>query len=149
MDSYEINKNTCAIISIDEEICKVIENNDEYFINKSTFDVMEESCQYYGSSFEGRVRGTKNILGSNYKVPIIIEESNELIFFPISSPVSFKCTWISLNNISKYERCNGFTKVTFNCGKEVILKLSISSFEGQLLRANRLGSIIKKRSSYL
>ena len=26
MDSYEINKNTCAIISIDEEICKVIEN---------------------------------------------------------------------------------------------------------------------------
>ena len=29
MDSYEINKDTCAIVSINDEITKVLEKNDE------------------------------------------------------------------------------------------------------------------------
>ena len=145
MDSYEINKDTCAIVSVNDEITKVLENEDEYFINKSSFEVMEDSCEYYGSTCEGRIRGTKMILGSNYKVPIIIEETNEIIFFPTESAKNTNCVWLSLNNIKSYEKSNGFTKVIFNSGKEIIVKMSISSFETQLLRANRLSSIIKKR----
>ena len=49
-----------------------------------------------------------------------------------------------MDNIKSYEKCNGFTKVIFNSGKEMIIKMSTSSFEMQILRANRLGSIIKK-----
>ena len=145
MDSYEINKDTNAIVTIDKGITKVLEKNDEYFINKDSYEVMEDSCAYYGSSCEGRVKGTKMILGSNYKVPIIIEETNEIIFFPTEAATSENCIWLSLNNIKSYEKCNGFTKVFFNSGKELIVKMSISSFETQLLRANRLGSIIRKR----
>ena len=145
MESYEINKDTCAIVSVNGNITKVVEKNDEYFINKSSYEVMEDSCQYYGSSCEGRIKGTKNILGSNYKVPIIIEESNDIIFFPTETASSNNCVWLSLNNIEKYEKVNGFTHVIFNSGKEVYLKMSISSFEMQLLRANRLSSILKQR----
>lgn len=145
MDSYEINKDTYAIMTIDNGVTKVIEKDDEYFINKNSYEVMEDSCAYYGSSCEGRVKGTKAILGSNYKVPIIIEETNEIIFFPTEAATNINCIWLSLNNIKSYERCSGFTKVTFNSGKELIIKMSISSFETQLLRANRLGSIIRKR----
>ena len=82
MDSYEINKDTYAVISVNENITKVIENEGEYLINTSSYNVMENSCEYYGSSYTGRLRGTKAILGSTYKVPIIIEETNDLIFFP-------------------------------------------------------------------
>ena len=145
MDSYEINKETCAVLSINEGVTKIIEENGEYFINQSTYEIMENSCQYYGSSCDGRIKGTKMILGSNYKVPIIIEETNEIIFFPTESPSSINCSWLSLNNIKSYERSDGFTKVIFISGKEIILKISIASFENQLLRANRLGSLIKKR----
>ncbi len=145
MDSYEINKDTCAVISLNDDITKVIEKEDDYFINKSCYEVMEESCQYYGSSCDGRIKGTKVILGSGYKVPIIIEESNDIIFFPTESPLSNKCIWISLNNLEKYEKCEGFTKITFDSGKEILVKMSVSSFEMQVLRANRLSSIIKKR----
>ena len=145
MDSYEINKDTYAILTIDEGVTKVLEKNDEYFINKSSYEVMEDSCAYYGSSCEGRIKGTKTILGSNYKVPIIIEETSEIIFFPTEAATSANCIWLSLNNIKCYEKCNGFTKVIFNSGKELIIKMSISSFETQLLRANRLGSIIRRR----
>lgn len=145
MESYEINKDTCAVMTVNDNITKVLEKNDEYYVNKSSYEVMEDSCQYYGSSCEGRMKGTKMILGSNYKVPIIIEESNDIIFFPTEAASSSNCIWLSLNNIEKYEKVNGFTRVIFNSGKEIYLKMSISSFETQLLRANRLSSIIKKR----
>lgn len=146
MDSYEINKDTCAVMTIDEGVTKILEKDDEYFVNKNSYEVMEDSCSYYGSSCEGRVKGTKMILGSNYKVPIIIEETNEIIFFPTEAATNANCIWLSLNNIKSYEKCNGFTKVIFESGKELIVKMSISSFETQILRANRLGSIIRKRS---
>ena len=145
MESYEINKDTCAVMTVNDNITKVLEKNDEYYVNKSSYEVMEDSCQYYGSSCEGRMKGTKMTLGSNYKVPIIIEESNDIIFFPTEAASSSNCIWLSLNNIEKYEKVNGFTRVIFNSGKEIYLKMSISSFETQLLRANRLSSIIKKR----
>ena len=145
MDSYEVNNKTCAVIGINDEVTKVIETNDDYFVNKNSFSVMEDSCQYYGSSCDGRIKGTKMILGSNYKVPIIVEESNEIIFFPTESPYSNKCAWISLNNMKSYEKCNGFTKVIFDENKEIIVKMSIGAFEMQVLRANRLGSLLKKR----
>lgn len=145
MDSYEINKDTYAIVSVNEGISKVLEKDDEYFINKNSYEVMEDSCSYYGSSCEGRIKGTKQILGSNYKVPTVVEETNEIIFFPTEAAGNANCIWLSLNNIKSYERSNGFTKVVFNSGKELIVKMSISSFETQVLRANRLGSIIRKR----
>ena len=145
MDSYEINKDTYAVMSINDGVSKILEKDDEYFVNKNSYEVMEDSCSYYGSSCEGRIKGTKMILGSNYKVPIVVEETNEFIFFPTEAASNANCIWLSLNNIKRYERSNGFTKVIFNSGKEIIVKMSISSFETQILRANRLGSIIRKR----
>ncbi len=147
MDSYEITKDTCAVVSLKDNITKVVEKEDDYFINKNCYEVMEDSCQYYGSSCDGRIKGTKKILGSNYKVPIIIEESSDIIFFPTESPSSENCVWISLNNIESYERFEGFTKVHFISGKEMIVKMSLSSFEMQVLRANRLSSILHHRKN--
>ena len=145
MDSYEINQDTCAVMSINDKVAKVLEKDDEYFINKSSYEVMEDSCEYYGSSCDGRIKGTKKILGSTYKVPIIVEESKDIIFFPTESSNSSNCAWLSLNNIEKYEKCNGFTKVTFTSGKQVFVKMSLASFEMQLLRATRLQQLMNKR----
>ncbi len=145
IDSYEINKNTYAIINLENEATQVIEKGQEYLIPKKTFEVMEESCAYYGSSLEGRVQGTKMILGCNYKLPIIIEESNEIVFFPTNGTMNEKCSWIAVNHISKYEPYKGYTKVTFDDNKTLVLKISYSSFEMQLLRATRLQNLIKKR----
>ena len=148
MDSYEINKDTYAVVSVNDDVSKVLEKDDEYFINKNSYSVMEDSCAYYGSSCEGRMKGSKYIMGSNYKLPIVVEESNDIIFFPTESPNSPNCVWFSLNNVEKYERCEGFTKVTFTSGKELIVKMSVTSFENQILRANRLGSLIRRRINF-
>ena len=117
LDSYEINKATCAILNVSSEASKVIENKQEYFLPKNTFEVMEDSCAYYGSSYDGRLKGTKMILGSNYKLPIVIEETKGIVFFPTNGLGNDKCSWISLRQIEKYEPHGGYTKVTFHGGK--------------------------------
>ena len=129
IDTYEINKDTCAILNLNNEVSQIIESNNEYLLPKKTFEVMEDSCAYYGSSYEGRVKGTKMMLGCNYKLPIIVEESNDIIFFPTSGANNEKCSWIALNKVSKYEAYKGYTKVTFTSGKVIILKMTVSSFE--------------------
>ena len=43
MDSYEINKDTCAVVSINDKVSKVIENDCDYYINKN--DVNEYGQQ--------------------------------------------------------------------------------------------------------
>ena len=145
LDSYEINKDTCAILTVNDEVTKIVENKQEYLLPKPSFEVMEDSCAYYGSSFDGRLKGTKMMLGANYKLPIIIDESNNIIFFPTNGTSNTKCSWISLNQIEKYEPKGGYTKVTFAGGKNLVLKMSYSSFEMQLLRATRLQNLLHKR----
>ena len=61
MDSYEINKDTYAVMSVNDGVSKVLEKDDEYFINKNSYEVMEDSCAYYGSSCEGRIKGNLNL----------------------------------------------------------------------------------------
>ena len=86
LDSYEVNVSTLAIIAVNDKLSRIIEKDKEFFINKSTISIIDESCRYYGSTYEGRCDGTKSLLNYSYKLPIIIEESRSLIFFPTSSP---------------------------------------------------------------
>lgn len=149
MNEYEINRQTLAIIPISEEKCKVYEEEYEYIINQSIMKVIDNSCRFFGSSYEGRVEGTKKIMGISHKLPIIIEESNGVIFFPTSSPRLENCSWISLNNIENYHKSNKGTIIKFCCGKEIEIKLSFGIIDNQVLRATRLLSLLNKRMKIL
>lgn len=43
-------------------------------------DIIDQSCRSFGSSYLGRHEGTKHLTGINYKAPIIIEETQSMIF---------------------------------------------------------------------
>ena len=145
LDCYYINRATCSILPIDKEVSQVYELNDTYIINKSVKDIIDESCKYYGCTYQGRLEGTKKILGMNYKLPIIIEEFNDLIFFPTSSPRFNQCIWLSLNNINTYEKDEKGTKIVFKSNFELVLDLSYYSVENQIFRATMLESILRRR----
>ena len=99
---YEINYDTQIIMPIGDNSSKIIESEEEYFVKKSVQNIMEHSCEYFGSSFEGRKEGTKKLLGITHKSPIIIEETRKIIFFPTTSPDNWDCIWINLEKIDKY-----------------------------------------------
>lgn len=144
---YEINNSTYALISLDGKCTKVIEDDREFVIEKDTMAILDDSCRFYGSSYLGRLAGSNSILKNVYKTPIIIEESHSIIFFPISSPRYHHTTWIALKPITEYKKCGKYTEIIFQNNKKLLVEISYSSFENQILRATYLEMISKKRKN--
>ena len=148
INKYEFNKGTLAIMPNDEKTSLVLEDEERYMVNDSTFHIMEDSCKYFGSSYEGRKIGAKDILGAEYKVPIVIEDSSNLIAFPTTSPYSEDCVWISLKRIRNIYKIDNYnTKVVFDNDKEIVVPCSFRSIENQLSRASRLDLVLKNRKN--
>ncbi len=145
MDNYEINRKTVVIIPLSNNKSKVVEEDREYIVLRKSTEIVDHSCRYFGSSFLGRHEGTKNLIGVSYKTPILIEETNNIIFFPTSSSRADDCYWISLEQINDYNDYEGNSKIIFKNGYELILNISIGSLENQILRSTRLESVIRKR----
>ena len=145
---YEFNKGTLAIVPNEENSCLVYEDEERYIISDSTFHVMEESCKYFGSTYAGRKDSAKEILGAEYKVPIVIEDTSNMVVFPTTSPLSKDCAWISLNRVKKFEKIDSNnTKIIFDNNKEIIIDCSYRSIENQISRASRLDFILRKHKN--
>lgn len=145
LNSYEVNEDTLAIMPIDEKVSKVFENNNTIIVNKKTTQIIDDSCKFFGSSFNGRHEGTKHLIGINYKSPIVIEETNNIIFFPTSSPRFNNCGWVALNKIKNFSKHNDDSKIVFDNNAELIINISIQSLKNQILRATMLESTLRKR----
>ena len=148
MLDYEITEETCALVAINDLSTKIIELDNEIILNTSTLKILDYSCKYYGSSYIGRKDGSINILKNIYKIPIIVEESKNIIFFPINSPRYHNSTWISVKNIKSYRKIEENTEITFKSGKKMIAKISYSSLQKQILRASYLEMISLSRKSF-
>ena len=143
---YEITYETQIIIPINKNSSKIVEENSEYIINESTMKVLEHSCEYFGSSYEGRKNGTKKLLGITHKSPIIIEESRKIIFFPTTSPDNENCIWINLDKINKYyELDEKKSAILFKNNDLIEFDVSIGSLTNQILRATRLKFVLEER----
>ncbi len=147
MKEYEINEETLAIIPVDKEKSLIYEKNDEFYIYNDAYRIIDNSCSYFGSSLLGRQIGSKKILGSGYKIPIIVEDSKEIIFFPTTSPNSIDCSWISLNNIKKLLKEENKTAIIFDNDQKIIIDVPYLSVQNQILRSSRLSTILKKRKN--
>ena len=142
---YEINDETLAILPFDKDKARVLEESDEYIVDEIPYSIMEDSCKYFGSSFEGRILGSKNILGSVYKAPIIVEESQNLIFFPTEALSSNTVSWISYKKIKSVEKCGKRSKIIFNNGESIIANCPYFSIKNQIFRCNMFDSISSNR----
>lgn len=144
--TYEINKDTLALIPVNKYLTKVYENSDTFMVENSVMHIIDHSCKYFGSSYMGRHEGTKSLIGISHKSPIIIEESRNLIYFPTSSPrKSDECCWISLNHINHYRKNDNNTIIIFENGSQLELNISIGSFDNQYSRAIKLENVLRKR----
>ena len=145
--NYEINEGTLAILAKNKKSL-ILEDDKKYVVDSLPFDVVDHSCKYFGSSYEGRREGTKEILHINYKVPIIVDNSRNLIFFPTNSPLSDDCSWLSLKSIKSIKEGDfNTTDVIFNNGVSINIPVSKRTMDNQILRASRLDLIMRNRNS--
>ncbi|WP_226644772.1 competence protein ComK [Mesobacillus subterraneus] len=142
VEEYEINPFTMIIIP--EEYgsriySRVIELEEEYLSPFRPIDVVKKSCKYFGSSYEGRKEGTKQLTGITHKTPIIIDPISSIYFMPTSSPTKQDCIWVSHEHVLFHKKVDAHsTQVTFRNKKTLILPVSHHSFENQLLRTSLL-----------
>ena len=146
MLDYEINNNTIALIYNDNKTIVYEKNNrfilDDVLPNK----IIKYSCEYFGSSYDGRVRGTNKLTGITHKVPIIIEESNEIIFFPTTSSRLNECSWIRNKYIKNYKKLpDNKVELELIDNNKICLNCSYETINNQILRSSRLESIIRYR----
>ena len=143
---YEISNGTLAIVPNEDDNSLIYEDNERFIVEESPFKIMEDSCKYFGSTYKGRKDSAKEILGAEYKIPVVIEDSTNLIVFPTTSPKAEDFAWICLNRVKNINKVDSFnTKITFDNDRELIVPCSYRSIENQLSRASRLDVILRKR----
>lgn len=144
---FIINQNT-LYLEYQEEMLVIHELSTIINIeNKSMKSIIDQSCIYYGSSFAGRLKSSKDYLKENYKLPIIINESHLLIAFPLNSLRTQKSIWLIYNNIDKYYQISkSKVLVEFIGGKVETFPVSYYIFHNQVLKCSRLIVIYQSRN---
>jgi len=132
---------------------RVLEKDSEFIVKLSPTEVMEKSCNYFGSSLVGKQEGTKKILKYSHKLPICLEALSNMYFFPSTSPSNVGCHWLAHSHIRELRPAENLkTEVVFFNGKSILVEVSHGSLENQLHRTAQykhlLGKRIKSMLSY-
>jgi len=147
VEDYLINRFTMAILPGENRyITEVLELEQDLTVGKRPMDVIDQSCRYFGSSYNGRKEGTKDLMGITHKPPIVIDPTNSIYFFPTTSSTRPHCAWLSHSFVKEYVGTKeDNTCITFTNGKVITLPMSVGSFENQLFRTAQLRTIISSR----
>ena len=146
---YEINLSTLMLMGIDENTTKIITYDDDFISNNNAKDIINNSCKYFGSSLLECVKKTNRLINISSKTPIIIEESRNIIFFPLKSVREKINIWISFSNLEKYEKNGKYTILYFKNGKRIKLDFSYYIIDNQITRSMMLDYEINKRRKTL
>ncbi|KMY49043.1 competence protein ComK [Peribacillus loiseleuriae] len=148
IENYEITPFTCFIKPIvygSKIYSQVVELNDEFISPFKPKVIINQSCEYFGSSYEGRKSGTRRLIGVTHKAPIIIDQTNPIFFFPTTSPLSDDCIWIAHHHVIDYKKKgNGMVQVYFRNNITLEVNMSIGSFTNQMQRTAVLESKVSK-----
>lgn len=150
MDSYEINVETLLIVPIGKGKSKVYEYGGDYVVNMSPLAIIKNSCLYFGSSYEGRKEAIKSMIGIDMKVPIVIEDGKNIIFFPTSSCVNRSSIWVSYQNLLKYSKVDEFSTVLyFRNNKSIQVDTKYNLIDNQIIRCIKLDTLLLKRKNFI
>lgn len=142
---YIINNETLFLYYNGINTIAVEENSEYEFIGNVLNKVLDNSCMYYGSSYKGRIKGSKNLLSGKYKLPIIISEKNNIIFFPLKGEKKDEVIWLNFNKIKSFNKDDNFVLVTFLNGYEQKFMTSFTIFNNQMFKCSRLWLIYLTR----
>lgn len=149
VEEYEINPFTMIILPEEygsRTYSKVIELEEEYLSPFRPIEIVKKSCRYFGSSYEGRKEGTRQLTGITHKIPIIIDPISSIYFIPTSSPANPACIWVSHEHVLFHKKVDSHsTQVIFRNKKTITLPVSHHSFENQLLRTSMLRTKFMQR----
>lgn len=146
---YEIDLSTLMLIGIDDYSTLVITTEKEFIVQENAKKIIDNSCKFFGSSLRECTNATQRIVNIRSKVPIIIEQSRSIIFFPLKSSREKNNIWISFNNLIKYEKKDNKTVLYFK--ENIVKKIEFSYYivDNQVTRSLVLDYEVNKRRKSL
>lgn len=143
---YAINKNTYLIKANEKNGTKIIEKGKEINSKEDIMTIINDSCSFYRFSLEYRLSESKKEFNKNYKLPIIIDNEQKIIFFPLKSITSKNNIWVSYNNITTFLRKKNNTLLIFNDGFSILVPVSYSIISSQVSKCFILEKKYEKRA---
>jgi competence protein ComK len=148
-EEYEVNPLTYAIVPLpygSKLFSQIYQLDEELYSPLKPLDIIKMSCRLFGSGYEGRKEGSRQLIGITHKIPITIDATNMMYFFPTTSPNNPQCSWISHEHVLHYDRIDSTsTLVTFRNKKSLVIPISVYSFQNQMLRTAFLRTKLMQR----
>jgi len=146
---YEIDLSTLMLIGLNDISTRIVTMDNDFVVNQNCREIINNSCKFFGSALTDRIKITNRLINISSKSPIIIEESRNIIFFPLKSTRE-KCNiWISFNNLEKYFKDKNNTIFEFKNGKNISIQFSYYIIDNQVTRSLMLDYEINKRRKSL
>ena len=92
----------------------VVEKNKDFYLSIDCLKLLKYGCNFYGNSY------------------------NMIIFFPTCTPSSKKCIWLAYNNITRYVKESNGTKIYFDNGKEMNIKVPYTTIDNQITKCIKI-----------
>lgn len=143
---YIINNKTNYLL-FDGKNTIINENgNDLILINNRIDEILNNSCIFYGSTLIGRKTAAKRLISSRYKMPILINEVNNLLFFPVKN--KSEIIWFNFSRVVDFKKYNEVIKVIFKDNYYKRFNISWSIFNNQILKSSRLLYVFNSRNNF-
>lgn len=124
-----------------------MEESGSFTVPLSPLKIIDDSCRYYGSSYEGRLEGIKRVMGIAKKAPIAISVELAIFFFPHESPSNHSCVWLSHTHVESLKKEDKrHTVVQFSNGESFIVPASKNQLETKVLRTAQYRHLLQNRT---
>lgn len=140
MNDYVINSDTLCFFQDmnNKNEVFIIEKNKKLKLNMDCMKFMNRCCCCFGRSYNSQREYIINKFNYYIKTPIVVSDYNMYIFFPTTSPKSNKCIWISYNNVDRYVKNEGYTKIYFDGGKVLNLNTKYTTIDNQITKCIKI-----------
>ena len=108
---------------------RIVTTHGTYYSEESAVNLLEDACNRFASTLEGRIKAIKKLMNYSVKAPLLIEP-NHFGAFPTMSYRHVECVWIFNHPFDVEEVSKGKSIVLFsngisvpvNASKHVLLK---------------------------
>ncbi|MDZ5713047.1 competence protein ComK [Jeotgalibacillus haloalkalitolerans] len=112
-----------------------------FSVDMKPMEIMEHSCLYYFSSYEGRKTSSRFLTNFSHKPPIVVDPISDIYFFSTHSDSNKKNYWIALNHVVSMEKNDDLsneTTLTLSGDRTITLPISRRATHLQYLKASVL-----------
>ncbi|WP_226528048.1 competence protein ComK [Metabacillus niabensis] len=118
--------------------CTLLETFGETRIEQNTYFVLNESCVYYGGSFDGSLKSARSILKGQKNLPIMVSIPLKYCMIPLGSPMKKDTAWVAYQHIKDIESKGPSSTINFLNQVKLEVNISKSVLERRREKAGHL-----------